>query len=363
MRDIFELLNDIDLDENEFVEMEVNEIEKTRVKNALKKSIKEKERLKSKNWKRNSIVASILVCISVTTIGLTLPSYAKNIPVIDNIFRFFDDKENGIDVKHKDHPSHNSMKKGTSLYYDYKQFSNTINLTKESNGIKFTINDAIFDGKTVTLTYTIESKQDLSNVDISMPKIAGMKAIGGTGKTSKINLNKYIGILTASNLEDKKLDIANIQWNIEGMKNPENDTIIKGNWNFAFSLDATDSKILLINDNSEQNGVKVNIDKITINPMSFTVHYNQEVSKTTRKKSDGVYVELKIKDNLGNIYSGRDNGSKGTAASYNISGSKMFGKLDPNAKELIITPHITLIDNNSTNYEFESKDIHIKLNK
>jgi len=360
MRDIFELLNDIELDENEFVEMEVSEVEKARVKNALKKSIKEKKKLISWNWKKNTIAASILVCISVTTIGLTLPAYAKNIPVIDNIFRFFDNGGNGIDEKHKDYPSHNSVNKGTGLYNDYKKISNTVNLTKESNGIKFTINDAVFDGKTVTLTYTIESKQDLGNVNISMPKISGMNAIGGSGKTSKINPNKYVGIMTASNMEDTKLDIAKIQWNIEGMKNPENDTFIKGNWNFSFSLNATDSKTLLTNGNSEQNGVKVNINQITINPMSFTINYDQEVSKTTRKKSDAVYVELEIEDNLGNTYSGRDNGGKGTKDAYNISGSKTFGKLNSNATELIITPHITLI-NNSRNYTFVSKDIHIKI--
>ena len=36
-----------------------------------------------------------------------------------------------------------------------------MNLTQESNGIKITINDAVFDGETVAITYSIESDRDL----------------------------------------------------------------------------------------------------------------------------------------------------------------------------------------------------------
>ena len=46
MKDIYELLNDIDIDENEFEEMEVSEFEKAKVKKALKKSLNEKKKMK-----------------------------------------------------------------------------------------------------------------------------------------------------------------------------------------------------------------------------------------------------------------------------------------------------------------------------
>ena len=36
MKDIYELLNDIDIDDNEFEEMEVTELEKAKVKSTLK---------------------------------------------------------------------------------------------------------------------------------------------------------------------------------------------------------------------------------------------------------------------------------------------------------------------------------------
>ena len=46
MKDIYELFNDINIDENEFEEIEVSEIEKNRVKSNLKISIN-----KNNKWK------------------------------------------------------------------------------------------------------------------------------------------------------------------------------------------------------------------------------------------------------------------------------------------------------------------------
>ncbi|WHY78495.1 DUF4179 domain-containing protein [Neobacillus sp. WH10] len=343
MKDIYELLNDLNIDENEFEEMEVNELEKAHIKRSLKKEINKKK--KRNSWKKSVTAASIIVGLSVTTF-VAYPAYAGNIPVIEDIFRFFDNGKPGFYNNKKE----NSQNKETGLYYDYKKFSSELNITKESNGVKITINDAVFDGKTLTLTYTIESEQDLGNADITMPRITGMKAYGGTGKTSKIDTNKYVGILTVSNIEDKKLDVAHINWDIDHIQNPDNQTVIKGDWKFAFSLNATDSKIQLTDGIAEKNGVKVSIGKISFNPMSFTVYYDQEVTEMVKNKWDGVDVELEIKDDLGNIYSGEDNGGMRKDSSYHVSGSKTFEKLDPNATKLIITPHITLRDYNSDNF-------------
>lgn len=343
MKNIYELLNDINIDEDEFEEMEVSELEKAKVKNTLKKSINKKRKMKS--WKKNVAIASIFVGLSATTLGLTFPAYAKNIPVIEDIFRFFDNGR--VEDSIKDNVSKDEEK---GLYYNYKQFSNEINLTKESNGIKITLNDAVFDGKTVTLTYSIESEQDLGeHAGTSLPKIEGMNALGGTDRTTRIDTNKYVGILTVSSLEDKTLDAANIKWNIDSIQNPDNQTEIKGDWNFDFSLNAVDSTMQLSDRSSEQNGVKVNIEKISVTPMSFIVYYDQIVSEKVRNKWDGVDVELEIKDDLGNVYSGQGNGGQGTD-SYNMRWSKTFKKLDSNATKLIVTPHITLRDYNSNNY-------------
>jgi Family of unknown function (DUF5643)/Domain of unknown function (DUF4179) len=350
MKDIYELINDIAIDENEFEEMDVSEIEKARVKKALKKTIQSKK--KWRNVKKNVVAASVIACISVTTLGLTFPAYAKNIPVIDDIFRFFDQEAQGFNKSGQEKTSKNdsTQEKDTGLYYEYKNFSNEINMTQESNGVKFTVNDGVFDGKTVTLTYTIESEQELGNAGLSMPNIEGMFGGAGSGKTTKINKNKYVGFITISNYEDKKLDVANIEWNIDTILNPDNKTEIKGDWNFSFSLNAVASNTQISDSSSERNGVKVNIEKISVTPMSFIIDYSQKVSQLVTDTWDGVLVDLEIKDDLGNIYSGEGNGGKGIEGTFNFNLSKTFEKLDQKATKLIITPHVIFIDHNSDTY-------------
>ena len=39
-------------------------------------------------------------------------------------------------------------------------------MMRESNGVKVTLNDAIFNGRTVTITYSIESDKDLGKIQM-----------------------------------------------------------------------------------------------------------------------------------------------------------------------------------------------------
>jgi hypothetical protein len=83
--------------------------------------------------------------------------------------------------------------------------------------------------------------------------------------------------------------------------------------------------------------------------MSFVVDYHQEVSDSVKNKWDEAYVELTIKDDLGNVYDGQGNGGSGID-SYNMNFSKTFQKIDPNATKLIATPHVTLRNFTSENH-------------
>lgn len=54
MKDIYELLNDIDIDEKELEEIEASEIEKEKVKRSVKQSLRTKKKMKS--WKKVSLL-------------------------------------------------------------------------------------------------------------------------------------------------------------------------------------------------------------------------------------------------------------------------------------------------------------------
>jgi len=331
MKDIYELLNDSTIDITEFEEIEVNELEKAKVKRTLKKSLNHKK--KRKNWKKNIAAASIIIVLSFTTFGITFPTYASNIPVIGDIFRYLKNKDTG-----------------SSLYDNYQEYSTSMNTTKESNGINITINDAIYDGNTVSLTYSIESERDLGdNLMIRSPWIIGSNGSSGSSKVSRVDANHYVGIVNITGYPIKEEKKVKIKWNINSILIQDTLKEIKGNWDFTFTLKATESKAQLINQSTEQDGVKVTIEKMSITPMSFVIHYDQEVSETVRTKWHAVDVDLEIKDDLGNSYSGEGNGGTGTD-SYNMSWSKTFQKLDPQATKLIVSPHITLRSLTSENY-------------
>ena len=330
MKDIHELLNDIDINEMEFEEIEVDDLEKARVKKALRKSIRHKK--KRKGWKRNAVAAVVLCGLSVATIGLTFPAYAGSIPVIGDIFRFLDNGRTG-------------------LYDDYKEYSTEINMTDDSNGIKVTLNDAIFDGKTISLTYSIESEHDLGDNPILEDSldIKGVSSQSGSARISKVDDHQYVGIVTASNLDRDQEDVAKVKWEIDRIKLPDqNFKEINGKWKFALAIEATERKDVVSERSSESKGVKVNIGKISFTPMSFIVYYDQIISQEVRNKWHAADVELEIKDDLGNSYSGEGNGGSGDGYSFNWS--KTFEKLNEHASKLIITPHITLREHTPENF-------------
>ncbi|KAA0955915.1 DUF4179 domain-containing protein [Sporosarcina sp. ANT_H38] len=334
MKDIYELLNDANVDDNEFEEMAVTESEKTKVKSVLKKAITKKKRV---SWKMKSLAVAMTVGLSVTTLGLAFPASAGNIPIIGDIFRFLDNEKTG-------------------LYDNYKEYSTAMNMSQESRGIKVTINDAIFDGKTVAITYSIESEKDLGDdiTTFGSPDIKGAKGMAGSSKISKVDDYHYVGLYRATPIDLAPIgkESVDIKWNLDSFIRPDTTEKVKGNWKFTFSLNATDSRVQLSNQSTEQNGVTVAIEKVSFTPMSFIVYYNQEVSKKVSDKWHGVDAELEIKDDLGNIYLGVNNGGSGKD-SYNMSRSNTFEKLDPNASKLIITPRIRSYDStNSGGVEF-----------
>ncbi|MDK2562379.1 DUF4179 domain-containing protein [Romboutsia sedimentorum] len=340
MKDIYELLNDVDIDESEFDEIKVNYIEKTKVKRKLKDSIKKDSIKKKNNWKKKAIVAATIGVIATATFGTIFPSYAKNIPIIGDIFRALDNDRTG-------------------LYDNYKENANEINVTKESKGISITVNDAVFDGKTINLTYTIESDKDLGDkISFSGRSIVikGDEYTGSTGSSQvvKIDKNTYVGQynMTISNFVDKPRDSVHLQLNIKKLILPNKDTKItkeiKGHWKFDITLDAIKGNTQVINQSVQKEGATATIKELNINPMSMSMIYSQKISKDILDKWDSTYLDIKIKDDLGNSYSGQDNGGSGDIYG-NMTWSKTLEKPKENATKLIITPIVELSINTKDN--------------
>lgn len=299
---------------------------------------KAKAENRKRNFKQPIVAAAIILGLATGTVGYAFPSVASNIPIIGDIFKF--------------------LKNESDLYDEYKEFSTEVNTMEESNGIKVTVNDAIFDGETVTMTYSIVSEHDLGE----SPHInghfdvKGTEGMAGSSKIEKVAENEYVGLITGTYFSKDNLQNAEVKWEIKSFStlDGEQEKVIKGDWNFAFNLDATESQMKLIGQSVKEEGIRLNIEKMVTTPMSFILHYEQEVSENIQDKWHHVYVELEIKDDLGNVYFGEVNGGSGKD-SY-IKWSKTFERLNPNATKLIVTPHVMLRNSENFTSVEETKD-------
>ena len=335
MKDIYEMINEIEIDESEFIEMEVDEVEVKRVKNSLRKNIKKSNKSRGK-WIATASIASTVII----TLGISFPTYAKQIPIIGNIFEALED----------------------SIYKNYKENANEINVTKESNGISITVNDAIFDGTNITLTYTIESDKDLGETIRLWDwfKIKGYEHSGNTTSSSFIKIadNTYIGQENINIFDLAQNPRENIEFtlDIKGIINNDDMSEIKGKWKFDISLEAIKGETVVVNKSVENEGVTATIDRLTLNPMSTFIAFSQGVSKDVRQKYDGIMMELEVKDDLGNIYLSDAHGSTGDT-DFNLYSSITIEKVKEGASHLIITPKVILKDLGEVRYvEQESKD-------
>jgi len=333
MKDIYEHLNHLNLDEEIFEEIEVSEVERARVKARLKKSIQQKKPIR---WVKNIAAAAIVIGISTFALGFAFPTAASQILLIGDIFKYLD----------RDH---------TGFYDDYKEYSTDIGLFEKNNGIKFMINDAVYDGETVSVTFSVESENDLGDQPIIFDHldIEGANATGGTSVLKKVSENHYVGLMTASEVDGENLDSVNVKWNVDGIKGiiDEKEQEYKGEWEFAFTLKATDNETKIVGQSIDQKDIQVSIDKLTVTPLSFIIYYEQNAAQSVQNKWEDVLVELEVKDNLGNVYVGKGNGGSGPNQ-YNVNWSTTYDKLNPAATKLIVTPKVMVFSSEyKTSYE------------
>lgn len=354
MKDIYDLLNEIDLDiENiNIEEIKTDDIEKIKFLNNVKSKIKYKK--KNKRKKRVAI-ASVFV-FGVITLNLFVSKnsiLASDIPIIQGIFNMF------------------------GYGQDFEDKANKINLYQENEYGSITITEALFDGKNIFLAYTIKLNEPSDDIlydglDLQLNNVdnKALRISGGSSRTEKIDDYTYIGTThrSLSNSRDKELNmhLANnisIKANFKDLKiinfddekykeddityNIENgkETSI-GSWNFDIDLEALNSNIYNINKNvvAEDTNIEVTLDKLRKSSIGFEVRYIWDIEKLPEKykllkeNRNILTIMLKAKDDLGNEY---ENISLVTSSLNENKdyGLALFNNIDKNAKKLYITPY------------------------
>ncbi|GEM_PF-4272917 len=126
--------------------------------------------------------------------------------------------------------------------------------------------------------------------------------------------------ITIFDLADAPLDKISLTLDIDEITQPiDNKVLVKGNWDFSLNLNAVEGEMLAVDGASLKDGITAKVKGLTINPMSMFITYSHELSEEVLAKWDEVYLELEVRDDLGNVYEVNDHGSSGDRLTYNYS--------------------------------------------
>lgn len=114
---------------------------------------KAEKEIKLKNKKRKVIISTIASIVIVLITACTYNStFAKDIPILKEIFKVLENNN----LK--------SINKG-----NYSNYSKEVGITKESNGVKITIQEVVYDGNYIYLSYKFENKEEFPYEIYSYP--------------------------------------------------------------------------------------------------------------------------------------------------------------------------------------------------
>ncbi|ALC85319.1 hypothetical protein AM499_05450 [Bacillus sp. FJAT-22090] len=348
---IFKELNDVRLDVSEFEEMPLSVMERNRI---LKKMHIKISTNKAKTRKKNYflLAAASFIVISSFTLSLAFPVLAANLPIIGNIFELFSNDKSYV-------------------FEEYEKHSTDIGVTQESNGISITATNAVYDGENITIAYTITSEQDLGERPVLQAKMI-VDEFGDRYKhngyfenyiVEKINDHEYAVLYIYQLLKGSKPDALHVTWtgdSVINLNNVQQETF--GSWSFQFSLDKLDNKTrnyASSDFSTEDEGIAVELTKITQTPVSSTIYLSELVDERLvaqeKEEMRAVSIDYLISDNLGKEYKYVHYHDTGHSTDFDVN-HKSYPRittdvLDDAATTLTITPIVNVmnVDNPNSN--------------
>lgn len=283
------------------------------------------EKVRKKNWtfpiiKYTAAIALVIVLtFSSALASPTFANFVTQIPVIGSVFNYF--------VFDK------------AYYGAYKDLSTDIGIVEESKGVEIVIDQAIYDGNMVTLSYIIQTNEQFG----TLPRFENLPIVQGNfGNTSyDVEYVKdvgYVGVMTLSMFEDNRKTV-NIAWKPKAISS-DNRTI-QGDWAFKFSLKEIPSTSIPINQEVSKNGVTVRLIDAKKTDVNLSINYSQVIDTNLLESSEAVEAELYAIDNLGNEYKVPYNGGKGMPDSEtgeDIIWNATIHGLDENATSITFYP-------------------------
>lgn len=311
-------------DYKQYANLNIEEIEPVEVTELEKKRIKKHvlgTKKKHPIWRKFAIAAVILLGATVTT-PFAFPSLASQIPFMKNIVEYTN--------------TH-------LLNSNFSDLATVIDQVQSSEGISIMIENAIFDGTSVSVTYAIETDKNLGE----QPYVNGhfdvksSRGMAGTSSIEKINDTTYIGIEKFTPHFDKEApEEILVRWNPHEIRT-QSEVIYKGDWQFEFKLPKLQNEVKLVNATGQLDGVQIVVSSIEQNDLSTVIHYEQYVDEATIQEWPHATSDIiEVKDNLGNVYTVSGNGGFSPDEGRSFEWSITIDNLHPDASSLILTPQI-----------------------
>lgn len=299
----------------------------------------QKQRRK-KRFYQVAAAAAIFIGISMTSIiaSPALANFVAQIPVIGTVFDYF--------------------AKDNDEFESYGRFSESVGLSQSSKGIDIIIEQAVYDGTNVTLSFMLKSEESLGEAFqiVGIPNVIGAEGSNTGMKYEYIENVGYVGLITIT--PDFKNDIERAQANVSWEPNTiiTDTKEIEGNWAFEFAVSQISAEPIVVDEKVTADGVTVHLKEVTVTDVSVNMDYQQLVEPALLEEWEFVEAELIASDNLGNVYKvpyngGSTDGSSRTREDFNWTAT--LGGLNPEATSLTFYPFATISRFNSETNDSE----------
>ena len=305
-------------DLNKWLTTDIEDIPVADVSEFEKKQLKKRilgQRGKSPWLKNVALAAGIAFAVSTTAFS-AFPSLASQIPILQDIVSYFDGDE--------------------LIFNHFSEVAQPIGLEETSNGSTLTIEEAVYDGTSVTIAFALQTSTDLGdfpNAD-GLLEARWMRGSGSVTTMNKVNDTTYAGMITmAPDFLWKAPQTIKLTWAPGAFTDLETGAKVEGDWEFAFNLNALNSVKVPIRKTVDFEGGSYKLDELRLSKLSTVL--------TMHKKDvdEDLYItDWQLVDNLGNEYLMHF----GTGNESDIQFT--FEALDPQASSLQIVPMIKRIE-------------------
>lgn len=267
MKELYELLNDVQIDLDDYDNSKLSEVENKRIKDNLLDELASKrkgKKIKKLSFAKAGACAAFVLCVGSITVAAATGVLTGG---IKSLFKI--DSEKKVQVAN--------------------EMGSSVGMCAEDNGIKITAEGVLRDSQHISVVYTIE-RTDQSALDENGSKCVNVEFgdfecedssretcySGEAGTMNQKFDSKSIMCYTIYNCNqkfDKTLDIklSDIRLWFENTKEVEDSCVeIEGDWKFSIPTDFEDCSMNLANGQElEMAGQKANLEQLTISPMGY----------------------------------------------------------------------------------------------